>query len=332
MDRRGDIGAWVRESCMEALHGVTLLVMKTQPDLVSDICVRDFMPLMAQQTVEKIDRTRGLAARLFAELVFHEPQIPGIPEREELLELFSDETRKDTFLWKSENETFPIFTQLLFLDAYRERVVLGLFASVGGMTERLVKASTAATFAQLEKMTREQLDRVCSSILNVFRENQKVDRVTTPLFKFLDQLLTSGHLDDVLEDTESSFSVDLLALVKAEVNKLGEPNKLMLSCDVLCALLAAADKTCVKKCLVQLSIFLCHRFPRMRKVTAGKLFEALLTYSDKEIVPEGNLDEINSILSDTNWDGQIEELRPVRNKLCDLMGVPAPTVVKKIVA
>ena len=34
--------------------------------------------------------------------------------------------------------------------------------------------------------------------------------------------------------------------VKAEVNKLGEPNKLMLSCDVLCALLPAADTACVR--------------------------------------------------------------------------------------
>ena len=78
--------------------------------------------------------------------------------------------------------------------------------------------------------------------------------------------------------------------MKQEVSKLGEPNKLMLSCDVLCALLPSADRNCVRKCLVQLSIFLCHRFPRMRKVTAGKLFEALLTYSDRDIVPEENLE------------------------------------------
>ena len=39
--------------------------------------------------------------------------------------------------------------------------------------------------------------------------------------------------------------------MKAEVSKLGEPNKLMLSCDVLCALLPSADRNCVRKCLVQ---------------------------------------------------------------------------------
>ena len=63
----------------------------------------------------------------------------------------------------------------------------------------------------------------------------------------------------------------------------------------------------LRKCLVQLSIFLCHRFPRMRKVTAAKLFEALLTYSDKDIVPAENLDEVNAVLSDTNWDAPVQD-------------------------
>ena len=55
--------------------------------------------------------------------------------------------------------------------------------------------------------------------------------------------------------------------------------------------------------------------------------------SDRDIVPEGNLEEVNSVLSDTNWDmPNLEELRPVRNRLCELMGIPPPAVVKKVVA
>lgn len=91
--------------------------------------------------------------------------------------------------------------------------MLGLTASVGGMTERLVKASTAAMFSVLDSMDRGQLDKVCDSILAVFAENQKNDRVTSPLLKFLDQLLTSGYLDEILEDEEAAFPMDLLALV-----------------------------------------------------------------------------------------------------------------------
>ena len=95
----------------------------------------------------------------------------------------------------------------------RQRIVLGLTASVGGMTERLVKASTAAMFSVLDSMDRGQLDKVCDAILAVFAENQKNDRVTSPLLKFLDQLLTSGHLDEILEDEKAAFPMDLLTLV-----------------------------------------------------------------------------------------------------------------------
>ena len=62
----------------------------------------------------------------------------------------------------------------------------------------------------------------------------------------------------------------------------------------MCALLQSSDKRTVSKCLVQLSIYLCHKFPRIRKFTAAKLFEAILTYSDREIVPDEHLDEVSS--------------------------------------
>ena len=74
-------------------------------------------------------------------------------------------------------------------------------------------------------------------------------------------------------------------LCKVEVTKSRDPNKIMSSSDVFCQLLQSADTNTVKKCLVQLSIFLCHKFPRVRKSTAEKMYEALLTFTENEIVP-----------------------------------------------
>ncbi len=76
---------------------------------------------------------------------------------------------------------------------------------------------------------------------------QKRDRVTLPLLKSLDQLLTSGFLDPVMEDADSPFPSELLARVKAEVSRCGDPSKLMAACDVLCALLQSADQKCVTR-------------------------------------------------------------------------------------
>jgi hypothetical protein len=134
-----------------------------------------------------------------------------------------------------------------------------------------------------------------------------------------------------MESADSTFPGDLLSLLKLEVAKCGEPNKLMSSIDVLCSLLQSANLQTVRKCLLQLSIFLCHKFPRLRRYTANKLFEALLTYSDREIVPLENLDDINAVLSDTNWDQNVETLRLIRNSLCELMKVPPPVLITKVV-
>ena len=42
------------------------------------------------------------------------------------------------------------------------------------------------------------------------------------------------------------------------------------------------------------------------------------------------LEKVNSILSDTAWDvSSVETLRPIRNSLCELLGIPPPAVVKK---
>lgn len=331
LDRRGDVGAWVREAAMASLCSITLTLVDLDPQLVPEICIRDLMPCLAQQAMEKIDRTRGLATKLFASLLFHEKRVPGIPRAKEVKALFPENLDMNTFQWTVESETFPVFTKLIHFDEYLERVLVGLVVSVGGLTERLVKHSSASLFKELETMDKSALDRFAQATLNVLRDNHKVDRVTIPALKFLDQLFSTSHFESILEDETHKFSFELLTLVKNEISKSGDPQKLMLSCDVICALLQSHDELTVKKSLVQLAIFLCHKFPRIRKVTANKLFEALLTFADRTIVPEENLDEVNTLLSDTDWDQSIENIRPIRNQLCDLMGVPAPAIIKKVI-
>lgn len=66
LDNRGDIGAWVREASMT---GLAYLVKSCPPELLKAEVVKEVMQGLAQQAVEKIDRTRGLAGRLFCGIV-----------------------------------------------------------------------------------------------------------------------------------------------------------------------------------------------------------------------------------------------------------------------
>lgn len=44
LDRRGDIGAWVREAAMTGLAQLTLTATSTDPTLVPEVCIRQVMP------------------------------------------------------------------------------------------------------------------------------------------------------------------------------------------------------------------------------------------------------------------------------------------------
>jgi hypothetical protein len=70
----------------------------------------------------------------------------------------------------------------------------------------------------------------------------------------------------------------------------------------------------------------------VRRTTANKLYEALLLYGDCSVIPAENLDEVMSIISETNWEQGLDIVKPIRNKICSLMGVPAPKTVSKAAA
>lgn len=67
IDNRGDIGAWVREAAMNALFKLvsTCPNERLKPDVVHVIAAG-----FVQQAVEKIDRTRALAGKLFCKLIY----------------------------------------------------------------------------------------------------------------------------------------------------------------------------------------------------------------------------------------------------------------------
>lgn len=76
--------------------------------------------------------------------------------------------------------------------------------------------------------------------------------------------------------------------------------------------------------LVQLSILLCHRQPYIRKSTASVLYESLLIYGDTAVFNTENLDEAMLLLSSTNWEEPVDVLKPIRNQLCNLIGIRVP--------
>ncbi|XP_040918865.1 tubulin-specific chaperone D isoform X1 [Toxotes jaculatrix] len=326
-DSRGDVGAWVREAAMTSLMDVTMLVAGSAPEILSADLLKCMMCCLAQQAAEKIDRYRAHAGNIFLRLLHStEPAVPHIPHREELLNIFPVETIT-SLNWNAPSQAFQYITQLLGLPQYQCHTLLGLTVSVGGITESTVHFSSQSLFDYLKGIQNNDaaLAQFGDTLLSIFRDNLRNDRVTVPFLKMLNQMLANSCFEIFTTQENHPFCVDLLALCK-EFKKSKDISKLRACIAVFCGLIQFQGEV-RKKVLSQLLMLLCHSFPVIRKTTASQMYEMLLTYDD--VIDPEVLDDVMTLLSDTNWESDLATVRPHRNQLCDWLGVPRPQVVAK---
>lgn len=328
-DSRGDVGAWVRAAAMTGLQDVTLQVAGSAPDLLSPAVCQRMMLCLAQQAAEKIDRYRAHAGTVFLRLLHStDPAVPHIPHQEELLNIFPLGVVK-SLNWSAASQAFPHVTRLLKLPVYRYHTLLGLAVSVGGLTESTVQHSSHSLFEHLKSIQQDEaeMQQFGDTVLQIFRDNLHNDRVSVPVLKMLDQMLANGCFEIFTHQDSHPFCVELLSLCKEEIKKSKDTKKLRSCVSVFCGLVQFQGDV-REKVLVQLMLLLCHRFPLIRTSTAAQVYEMLLTYDD--VVDAAVLDDVMTVLSESNWDSELSVVRTYRNQLCDWLGVPRPTLVTKV--
>lgn len=239
IDNRGDIGAWVREASMVVLHQI--LISCPHNRLEYKIMHR-VMTGLAQQSVEKIDRTRGIAGKLFHSLIFHEPILPNIDCRTDLVEIFPPDG--DKILWLFADHTFPLFCKMLIYSEYTEKLLIGLIGSIGQLTESLTKYSSAS-FLDFLKSNDREIPRISQVILRIFRNNLLNERITYPLLNFLEMILSSGVLVSILENEYSRFPEELFRLVNLEIKGHKKLYKIVSGINVLCQMIQVYRVKCL---------------------------------------------------------------------------------------
>jgi hypothetical protein len=96
VDKRGDVGSWVREAAMLTLEELSYLAVDAQrargadaPAVWTEQMATALCRALLQQAHEKIDRTRALAAGALGRLLTRaEPRVEGMACRAELLAMF----------------------------------------------------------------------------------------------------------------------------------------------------------------------------------------------------------------------------------------------------
>lgn len=85
---------------------------------------------------------------------------------------------------------------------YSPSIFKGLITSSGGLTESTLKASSNSLFEYLSAMGRdsekglENKKKFLGKLIQIFESNLKDERVTIPLMKTIEMLLTSDYLSD----------------------------------------------------------------------------------------------------------------------------------------
>lgn len=132
----------------------------------------------------------------------------------------------------------------------------GLVVSVGGLTESLVKASSACLLSHLASYTPVELEQFALALLGVFKRHALDDRVTVPLLTMVDLLFCTCVLEPLLG--VEPVTSQLLALTRAEMKKTQNVKKLRAGVEVLCGLMLAAGEV-RRKALSSLMLYICHR-------------------------------------------------------------------------
>ncbi|KAJ8667301.1 hypothetical protein QAD02_008963 [Eretmocerus hayati] len=324
-DSRGDIGSWVREAAISGIFSLTNLVGDAgYGSMLSEVLMTKIIGGISQQAVERIDRSRAKAGTAFNSLIHSD--LPNIPHHGELKTLFSGNNDDGRYIdWKSESETFPLFIQMLSFPPYRKDLLKGIIFSVGGLSESLVKHSSMSLFSYLQQLDKDTLTTLCQEICNIFEASHGDDRMISASLAFLDRLFSSGCIQTILDDPENEIPQRILTLLRKE-SKFINVTQSQLNCVKLFCHLLQVRGPVSKGAFSQLSICLCHKFKFVRKATASRLYESLTLQGDEMDISEDDLAILLTQLNTVDWEKPVEELRPIRNQLCEIMKCPVPVM------
>ena len=136
-------------------------------------------------------------------------------------------------------ELFSRSVKILEIPEYREYCLSGFMASIGGLTESLVKSSSEGLESYLTTLPEYSTESLSlldcfDSMLNIFEANRKNDRVSIAVMSAIENFISCGLLEKLQAMTEEMEEITdriftrLVALVKNELLKSKETKKLTL--------------------------------------------------------------------------------------------------------
>ncbi|PWA61400.1 ARM repeat superfamily protein [Artemisia annua] len=329
VDNRGDVGSWVRTAAMNGLEKVTFILCKREKAVGSESLfdadiATSLVGGIVKQAVEKMDRLREVAAKVLQRILYSEEvSVPHIPSREKIEKIVPKE---DELKWGVPSCSFPRFIRLLQFGCYSKFVLSGLVISSGGLEESLKKAALGALLEYLEAVkvkdeseTNKREISLSNDIIWVLQKYKKRDRVIIPTLKTI-EILFSKRIFLHMEAQTQVFCSGVLESLATELKGTKDFSKLYAGIGIL-GYIASISEPINIQAFSHLLSFLSHRYPKIRKACAEQVYLVLIQNGD--LVGEENLDNALEIVSECCWDGDVEEAKRQRLKLCGIANLEA---------
>jgi hypothetical protein len=315
VDKRGDVGSYVREASMKALEGLANMGKLSKQEL------EQVVGILLKQSCEKIDRVRDTAGNVLSRIVHntnlsfnHQQFIKQlIDERlahnqEEIKDLSMKNPQSALMDWSSAEETFPMLVQCLSLEQYRLDILSGLMISVGGLSSHVFKHSADALIKYI-KQHDEQV--IADGLVQLLKQYVDEERVNVPLLKAIGHLLSRDSFQSLTPDT-STFTLDVLQFIREHLTQTKNVQKIMYMVDICCEIVKMESSA-----MGLILGLLMSPYPKVREYTSQQLYSTLQIFDDILGDDLELTDKFFDVLSNTNWALRTVELRPIVQDLCD---------------
>ncbi|GAB2210552.1 hypothetical protein Droror1_Dr00015820 [Drosera rotundifolia] len=356
VDNRGDVGSWVRQAAMDGLERCTYILCRrdtenSQPELRPEQLSENYAATvhlfdteiatklvggLVKLGVEKMDKLREAAAGVLCRLLYNRTIfVPFIPHRQKIEEIISDEKE---LKWAEPTFAYPRFVKLLDLGCYRGYVLSGLVIAIGGLQDSLRRASLMALLDYLQAAGQVKADDLnkwesremilSTEIIWVLQEYRKCDRVIVPTLKTIEILLNKQILLNK-ESHTADFCAEVLKSIAIELRGTKDFSKLHSGIAIL-GHIASLQEPVGTEAFSVLLTYLTYRFPKIRKSAAEQVYLVLL--QNGILVPLECTEKALEIVSETCWEGGIEDAKQRKLELYELAGLDARPVKKIVVS
>lgn len=205
VDNRGDVGSWVREAAIKALHRFAIMICNSEQSdrLFTPAIAAGLVSAVLKQANERIDKVRAVAGGILQDLIMRkDPVIINIPHCENLKQLVTEIAAKLLHSlmavdWGNAEISYHNLVCCMDYPEYSYDILTAYLMSAGCLSAHVSKCSSEALVGYLQRQVNnvEKLKKIGQDCVHFMTSNLLDEKVTTILLKTFTLLISRGCFD-----------------------------------------------------------------------------------------------------------------------------------------